>query len=110
MVVGNVMGTYAYFRMARAGTEGSTLVSLSMLYSVVPVLIGIMLGDVIRTIPAIGIVIVVASCVALSRELVLSKKSSGPALQHAADDPNSKSARMSSTTSTNANASILAMM
>ena len=67
MIMLGTFGNFAYCRLARR-SEGSYLVPLSVLYNLVPVAVGAVLGETIGLVPSIGIGLISAASVALARE------------------------------------------
>lgn len=67
-------GNLAYMTLARRGAEGSLMMPLSMLYPLVGVLVGVVLGETVSLLPGIGISIILVSAVALSSEMMSSSK------------------------------------
>jgi hypothetical protein len=77
-VMGTVLmhgvGSFAYFRLARGGTEGSHLAPLTILYTLVPVIVSASMGEPMGRLAGYGVGIVAAAAVALSHEMVAKKQ------------------------------------
>jgi drug/metabolite transporter (DMT)-like permease len=62
-------GNGCYTALARSGMEGSTLAPVVMLYPVVPILVGVALGEMLSALTCVGLALILGAILVLSREI-----------------------------------------
>jgi drug/metabolite transporter (DMT)-like permease len=62
-------GNGCYAALAKSGMEGTTLAPIVMLYPIVPIFVGVALGELLSAITSIGLALILGAILVLSREI-----------------------------------------